>query len=88
VSCPTTSSCTAVGAGYRNKSGSQADPVKLSALAYRWTGTKWAGQATGQPPGRRDLDGVACTAPATCTAVGSTLKRPLHSYNEPIAGHE
>lgn len=88
VSCTTTSSCTAVGGDYRSKSGSPGEPIKLSALSYRWTGSRWIGQATAQPPGRRDLNAVSCTTPTTCTAVGSTVMRPRHSYNQPIAEHE
>ena len=65
VSCPTASTCVAVGA-YSN--GSQAVP-----LAEKWNGTTWAAHAPPAPSGSASskLSGITCTSASSCVAVGS-----------------
>ena len=59
ISCNSASSCLAVGF-----SGAQA-------LAEEWNGTTWTIQPTPTPAGGSELDGVSCSAPGDCTAVGT-----------------
>jgi len=67
VSCPGSLACTAVGV-----SSPAANPEESSTLAEYWNGTKWAIQATPNPPGApiSALDAVDCPSTATCVAVG------------------
>ena len=76
VSCPSTSSCTAVG-DYHNSSG-----VQLT-LAERWNGTGWTVQSTANPAngGFNILSAAACASTTTCTAVG-------RRYFKTLAEHE
>ncbi len=64
VSCTSPSACTAVGT--YNNGGS------IETLAERWDGTSWTIQSTPNPSGSNNsvLDGVSCTSPSACTAVG------------------
>ncbi len=66
VSCPSDTTCTAVGS-YTNSAGAQV------ALAETWDGTAWTIQNTPNPSGASSstLNGVSCTSPTACTAVGS-----------------
>ena len=67
VSCSSRSACAAV--GYYSTPG----PLQsLGTLAERWNGTRWSIQPTPNPGGDEDsvLDGVSCTSPSACTAVG------------------
>jgi hypothetical protein len=63
-SCSSMSNCVAV--------GSFADSSGTSPLTEVWSGTKWRIVPAATPPGAADtvLDGVSCTAPTACTAVG------------------
>jgi len=64
VSCTSASACVAVGAA-------NAFTPTATTLAERWNGTRWAIQATPNPPqGGGTLNGVSCTSAAACTAVG------------------
>ena len=66
VSCTAPSACTAVGNSVNQAGASQP-------LAERWDGTRWTIQPTPNPSrGGRFLNGVACTSPSACTAVGSS----------------
>jgi len=69
VSCAGSSDCTAVG-----DSATNYDANPTSSLAERWNGTRWAVQATPDPPGAHTstLDGVDCPTPTTCVAVGAS----------------
>ena len=71
VSCPSATTCTAVGS-YTNSAGSQA------ALAERWDGTSWTFQTTPSPSGASSsaLNGVSCASPTACIAVGSYTTSP------------
>jgi hypothetical protein len=64
VSCPTTTSCEAVGS-YRKSSVNRA-------FAAVWNGTEWKLQTTPEPVGAlsASLEGISCTAAGACTAVG------------------
>jgi antitoxin (DNA-binding transcriptional repressor) of toxin-antitoxin stability system len=66
VSCPTSTSCTAVGT-YTNSSGTQLT------LAERWNGSEWSIQSTPNPAGAKasSLSGVSCSTSTSCTAVGT-----------------
>src|SRR5215467_14837470 len=80
VSCPSASSCTAVG-GYTSNAG----PVTL---AEHWDGTRWTVQATPNPAGGSFavLEGVSCASASACTAVGEydsnhgTIALPLAEH--------
>jgi hypothetical protein len=65
VSCPTASTCTAVGS-YKN--GDQTFP-----LAERWNGTAWSLQPLPSPPGAfaSSLAAVSCSTSNACIAVGT-----------------
>ncbi|MGA2210905.1 MAG: hypothetical protein ABSH30_14855 [Acidimicrobiales bacterium] len=62
VSCPSTSSCTAVGNTNRG-----------TVLAEHWNGTSWSIQSTPDPAGSTDiaLQSVSCPSTTICMAVGS-----------------
>jgi hypothetical protein len=65
VSCPSTTSCTAVG-WYSNSSGVDVP------LAEYWNGSTWAMQTVPAPAGQvLGLQAVSCVSTADCTAVGS-----------------
>ncbi len=61
VSCPSTTSCTAV--------GSTGDDTSQG-FAEQWDGTAWTPQATATLPTSNELDAVSCPSPGACTAVG------------------
>lgn len=66
VSCPTTSVCVAAG-------DSQPSSISGSTFAERRTGpTAWTVQATPTPPGSglALFEGISCSGPTACTAVG------------------
>lgn len=65
VSCPSLRACTAVGS-YENLDG-----ITL-ALAEIWNGTSWTVQEPPSPAGASStqLNGVSCTSPTACIAVG------------------
>jgi hypothetical protein len=72
VSCPSRSSCLAVG-GHANPF----TEVPPGTLAERWNGTRWRIQPTPNPPGGGwFLLAVSCTSPSACTAVGGRLAPP------------
>ena len=66
VSCPTASTCTAVGF-YTKPSGHQFP------FAEQWNGTSWALKSTPAPSGSTtsQLNSVSCTSKTACEAVGS-----------------
>ena len=65
VSCTSASACTAV--GFAGQFG------ETLTLAEAWNGTSWSIQPTPNPisPNHAALNGVSCTAPSACTAVGT-----------------
>src|SRR5215469_2421320 len=69
VACPSRTACEAVGASV-DTSGNP-----LATLAERWNGTRWSIQPTPNPAGVQGvrLEGVACTSPSACTAVGGSF---------------
>jgi hypothetical protein len=71
VSCASTMSCTAVGQ-YTGLAGVQP-------LAVGWDGSRWSLQSAAAVAGSSgsELNGVACTAPSSCIAVGSGRGGPL-----------
>jgi hypothetical protein len=70
VSCVSASACTTVGF-YDTNSGDQ------RTLAEVWDGTAWSVQPTASPANAgSQLNGVACRAPKTCTAVGVSAGTP------------
>ena len=60
VTCPSTTSCFAVGTD------------RGQTLAYQWNGTSWSRLVTPSPDGAR-LHGVACSNPTSCFAVGDYI---------------
>ncbi len=68
VACVSTSDCMAVGA-YLNST------LLLHTLAERWDGASWKIVTTPNPAGlpSRQFNGVACNAPSSCMAVGTSL---------------
>lgn len=69
VSCPSLSSCMAVGNYYDAGNGITYD------LAIAWNGTTWRLTPTARPGG--GLAGVSCPAPGSCVAVGQAGTRTL-----------
>src|SRR6266498_6151994 len=66
VSCTAPSACTAVGASITRAGAFQP-------LAERWNGSRWRIQPTPNPAqGGGFLNGVTCTSPSACTAVGGS----------------
>jgi hypothetical protein len=63
VSCVSRSACEAVGVTV-SRSGAP------KALAEGWNGSSWQLQAAPSPAGGGQLNGVSCTSPSACTAVG------------------
>lgn len=65
VSCSSATSCIAVGSFFTS------GEVE-TALALRWDGTAWKLQPVRIPTGTQDsfLEGISCTSPTACTAVG------------------
>jgi hypothetical protein len=82
VSCPASAACTAVG-------GYEIGPVtggRDMTLVESWNGTRWSVVPSPNGPGKiNGLDGVSCTSPAFCMAVGTqvtTANKPLaESWN-------
>ncbi|HZZ97886.1 MAG TPA: Ig-like domain repeat protein, partial [Jatrophihabitantaceae bacterium] len=76
VSCMSAADCTAVGTG-RPDGASERDQV----LIEHYDGTAWKQQVTPDVVGGAavDVEGVSCTAHATCTAVGRALGGRLDS---------
>jgi hypothetical protein len=72
VSCPSSTTCTAVGFSF----SSGDDPSTRVPLVERWNGVGWEIQPT--PPtrgGNGELLGLSCTSAAACTAVGDFENR-------------
>ena len=70
ISCPSGSSCVAVGG---STSGDR--PSRYAPLAERWNGTKWSLEPVPAPSGvalSSRLTSVSCTSPTACTAVGES----------------
>lgn len=67
VSCVSLTLCTAVGESFGGPAG-----LTTRLLVERWDGRRWTIARTPRPEGSFDtgLNGVACTSPAACTAVG------------------
>ena len=64
VSCTSSTACIAVGSSIDDFSG------HTTGLAEGWNGTTWTIQTVPGPVGIVVLEGVACTSPSSCTAVG------------------
>jgi hypothetical protein len=72
VSCPTVTTCTAV--GYDDR---------FLTVAERWNGSTWTVQPTpNQTPGNNVLLSVSCTSTTACMSVGQSLGGPA----EPVFG--
>ena len=65
VSCPSATSCTAVGAAENHSSGT------LRSLVERWNGKTWTLVASPNPTGPAVLYAVSCPTATNCTAVGN-----------------
>jgi hypothetical protein len=67
VSCPSASSCTAVGDSFALTDG------KATALVERWDGSSWTVRSTPSPVAadQSALYGVSCSSTTACTAVGA-----------------
>jgi hypothetical protein len=79
VSCPTATSCVAVGSFFSSGKG----PLSQS-LIVRWNGTTWARVASADPATARvtSLAGVSCTSAMNCFAVGGAA--PGNSVYTPL----
>ena len=68
VSCPSTTTCTAVGSYFTSAGG----PTEELALAESWNGTSWSVQPTAatMPLTSSSLNAVWCLSAASCEAVG------------------
>ncbi|SRR6266566_1363750 len=71
VSCPTATTCFAVGSGTDASTGASVP------LAEKWDGIRWTIQATPEPPRAllAFLLGMACRATGGCTAAGSYFSK-------------
>ncbi len=67
VSCPTASQCIAVGGVQLGSASANSKP-----LVERWNGRRWTLESVPHPAAAL-LQGVACTSPANCLAVGSDV---------------
>jgi hypothetical protein len=68
VSCPSTTSCIAVGSAYDTAAGNEVP------LAEIWDGVRWTSQSIVLPSGLRyefPLNSVSCPSTTSCVAVGS-----------------
>lgn len=76
VSCPSTTSCFAVGSYYTASTAHRT-------VAEHWNGTRWAIMAIPSPPGTQNtiLQGVSCPSTKSCFAVGG------QSPNRTVAEH-
>jgi len=74
VSCPTVTTCFAVG-GFAGTSSTNAPVVE------EWNGSTWAPQTLPQPPGLTagEVTAISCPSPTACTAVGNALGFEGHS---------
>ena len=73
ISCPSASSCVAVGG-----SSTGDPPGPYAPLVERWNGAAWSVAPVPAPPGRRRssrLISVSCSSPSACTAVGEAASR-------------
>jgi hypothetical protein len=67
VSCASSTSCIAVGLSFTSRTSAATRP-----LAESWNGTKWTLVSTPKlAHAGASLDGVSCTSPSSCMAVGS-----------------
>jgi hypothetical protein len=82
VSCPSATSCTAVGNSDNNNNGN------LAALAEHWNGTKWATLKTAEPTSGKVLFAITCVWARTCTAVGDSGPADGALPIYPLAEHE
>ena len=66
-SCKSATWCVAVG----SKLNGSGEPIPLAQV---WNGSRWSVQTTPEPAGSTNstLDGVSCTSPRACTAVGTS----------------
>lgn len=83
ISCPSPSSCTAVGS-YDLRSLSDPNAAVGKSLIEHWNGTSWALVASPTPPNANfwSLSSVSCAAVTSCNAVGSygTPVGPVHHH--------
>ena len=91
VSCPSASSCTAVGYT-RSRFGPSGFEPNLPLIEH-WDGTKWEVQAAPSPPfglGEAELEGVSCPTTSYCIAVGwgETSEREREAFVEQWDGKE
>jgi hypothetical protein len=68
VSCVSADVCTAVGTQFLPVQNS---PYNYATLAEMWNGVSWTVESTPTETNATYLNGVSCTAQASCTAVGS-----------------
>jgi hypothetical protein len=76
VSCATASFCMAVGQSRSTTTAS----ATYAPLAERWNGSAWTLQPMSRPTAKRyglAINGVSCTSPSACIAVGGSTRGPL-----------
>jgi hypothetical protein len=68
VSCASATACTAVGIGFLPRAANSIS------VAEHWNGSRWTLQRTPNPndTAGSQFNGVSCTSPAACTAVGGS----------------
>lgn len=71
VACASRDACMAVG---YSASGSGFNSVRIT-LAERWDGSRWSIQPTADPIRLDAFNGVSCTSPSSCVAVGEYSNR-------------
>jgi len=78
VSCPSTTSCVAVGVSGREPFGPSGH-----SLVERWNGSHWSVMSSRNPPGSMYamLAGVACPSTTSCFAIGDSGKPLVEHWN-------
>ncbi|HYQ77528.1 MAG TPA: S8 family serine peptidase [Solirubrobacterales bacterium] len=85
LSCPTATSCTAVG-HYPSLTELGGLPVERKTLVERWDGAEWAIQPAPNASGKISaLAGISCTSGLACKAVGWTRKSFWEAGSTPFA---
>ena len=84
VSCPSPNTCFAVGEFYTFAVGQ----LPSQSLVARWNGTAWTRvvNAGPNPASANPLNGISCSSPTSCFAVGNALSSQWSTYVKALAG--
>ena len=84
VSCPSTNTCFAVGEFYTFGIGQ----LDSQSLVARWNGTAWTRvvNAGPNPASANPLNGISCSSPTSCFAVGNAYSSQWSTFVKMLAG--